>query len=254
MKISVITISFNSERTIERTIKSVLTQTPSDMEYWIIDGKSKDHTMDIVKKYENDPRLHYISEPDEGISDAFNKGIINVTGDVICIINSDDWLNEGALEMLEKNYTEDTDVYIGNLVIKSKNDHFISKPSMHISNSGKGVICHPSTFISSKAYEKYGMYDKNCRYVMDRDILMRFERKNARFKYIDFEFATFTTEGVTFVNQSSVDYKKEMHYVLKKNGANWLDILMFNIRLNIKTLVKRLLGENIQRKIRKFKK
>ena len=254
MKISVITVSFNSERTIERTIKSVLSQSPSDMEYWVIDGNSKDNTMDIVKKYADDFRLHYISEPDDGISDAFNKGIARATGDVICIINSDDWLNKGALEEIEKNYTEEIDVYLGNLVVKSDDECFISKPSMHISNSGNGVICHPSTFISRKAYEKFGVYDKNCQYVMDRDMLMRLERKNAKFMYIDFEFATFTTEGVTFTNKSRNKYRREMHYILKKNGANPFDIFVFDIRSNVKSLAKFLLSENMKRNLRNLKK
>ena len=88
MKFSIITISFNSEKTIERTIKSVLTQTYSDFEYIIVDGASKDGTLDIVKKFEPffEGRMKWKSEPDKGIYDAMNKGIRMATGDIIGIV------------------------------------------------------------------------------------------------------------------------------------------------------------------------
>ena len=99
MKFSIITVCFNSEKTIERTIRSVLNQTFSDYEYIIVDGASKDDTMKIVKSYEDkfDGRLHYISEPDKGIYDAMNKGIRLAQGEIIGIVNSDDWLEDDSL-------------------------------------------------------------------------------------------------------------------------------------------------------------
>ena len=95
-KISIVTITFNSESTVEDTIKSVVSQDYPNLEYIIIDGGSKDGTLEIVDRY-RDRIAKVVSEPDKGISDAFNKGIRNATGDIIGIINSDDILLPGAL-------------------------------------------------------------------------------------------------------------------------------------------------------------
>lgn len=92
MKVSIITVTYNSAETIADTIESVLSQTYHDIDYWIIDGLSKDNTIDIVKSYEEkaEGRLHWISEKDKGIYDAMNKGIAHSQGDIIGILNSDD--------------------------------------------------------------------------------------------------------------------------------------------------------------------
>ena len=107
MKFSIITICFNSEKTIERTIKSVLAQTCRDYEYIIVDGASKDSTLDIVKRYEPmfEGRMKWKSEPDKGIYNAMNKGIKRASGDIIGIVNSDDWLEPDALENVQKSVT-----------------------------------------------------------------------------------------------------------------------------------------------------
>ena len=96
-KISIITISFNSDKTLEDTINSVISQDYPNLEYLIVDGGSKDRTLDIVDKYRDKIDV-VVSEPDKGISDAFNKGIQLATGEIIGIINSDDLLMPGALQ------------------------------------------------------------------------------------------------------------------------------------------------------------
>ena len=99
MKISIITITYNSEKTIEETVKSVIDQDYPDVEYIIVDGQSKDCTLQIIEKYSSHIST-LISEPDRGICDAFNKGIANATGEIIGIINSDDMLLPGAISHL----------------------------------------------------------------------------------------------------------------------------------------------------------
>ena len=101
-KISIITITFNSEKTLEETIESVLSQNYPNLEYLIIDGGSSDGTLEIVKRYK-DKIDFVISEPDRGISDAFNKGIRYATGEIVGIINSDDLLLPDALHKVAEN-------------------------------------------------------------------------------------------------------------------------------------------------------
>ena len=102
MKISIITVCLNSEKTIERTLKSVLAQSYKDYEYIIVDGASKDSTIDIVRKYEPlfEGRMKLKSEPDKGIYNAMNKGVHRSEGNIIAIVNSDDWLEKDALETI----------------------------------------------------------------------------------------------------------------------------------------------------------
>ena len=117
MRISIITVCYNSEKTIERTIQSVLGQTIEDLEYILVDGGSKDGTLDIIKKYENEFidkgwSYRYLSEKDNGMYDAMNKGIHLSTGDLIGILNSDDWYEKEALSTVIKEYniTPDADI------------------------------------------------------------------------------------------------------------------------------------------------
>ena len=107
MLFTIITVCFNSEMTIERTIQSVLNQTCQDYEYIIIDGASTDGTMDIVRKYEPlfQGRMRWISEKDQGIYDAMNKGIGVASGELIGIVNSDDYYEPDALEIMKNLYT-----------------------------------------------------------------------------------------------------------------------------------------------------
>ena len=119
MKISIITATFNSGATIEDTIKSVLRQTYKDIEYWIIDGCSEDNTLEIVRYYEPmfNGRMHVISEPDKGIYDAMNKGIGMATGDVIGILNSDDYYTaDDALSTIANYFSRnDADAIYGDI-------------------------------------------------------------------------------------------------------------------------------------------
>ena len=116
LKVSMITICYNAEKTIAKTIESVLSQDYENLEYIIVDGGSKDHTVDIIKSYEN-KKIHWISEKDNGISDAFNKGIKMATGDLIGLINADDYLFPHALANLTLACHECTDVLYGNTIV-----------------------------------------------------------------------------------------------------------------------------------------
>lgn len=248
-KISIITITFNSEKTLERTIKSVVEQNYDNLEYIIIDGGSKDGTLEIVKRYKQ--RIaKWISEPDNGISDAFNKGIRMATGDIVGIINSDDGLMPGALQTLADNYEEDVDVYRGSVLLwkEDTNTKTIEVPSMHINKIGLNHIGHQSTFIRKIAYEKYGTYDTDCRFVMDFDLLLRFQNAGTKWKKIDSTLAFYTLGGVTF-SQYNRKRMEETKRVIKKNGGNRFLIQTFFIVKYLRLLASKLFGKSLIMKL-----
>lgn len=247
-KITIITVTLNSVRTVERTIKSVLAQKYDGLEYIIVDGASTDGTLDVIRRYE--PYLaKWISEPDGGISSAFNKGIRMATGDLIGIINSDDGLMPGALAALAAAYDPEIDMYRGDMQLWKENTNTVTieKPSLHIRYDGMNHINHSSTFISRRAYEQYGVYDEKCRFVMDFDLLLRYQRAGAKIKYIEKTLAFFTLGGVTFTKFDK-SRRQEIGYMLRKNGANMFEVWSFFAVKYAKMGIIRIFGkENIMR-------
>lgn len=222
-KISIITITYNSEKTLEETIQSVIFQNYPNLEYLIIDGASTDGTMKIVEKYRNKISV-VISEPDKGISDAFNKGIKYATGEIVGIINSDDLLLPGALQAIAHNYDPLIGVYRGRTIVW--NDRTGAKitayPTMQfpIYSLKKHIVCHQSTFVAKWAYEKYGCFREDFKYMMDHDLLIRFHQQGVRSKYIAEDLAVFRIGGVTsdrFTNKI-----QEYQRMYMENGANRL--------------------------------
>ena len=242
-KISIITITYNSEKTLEETIKSVVAQNYSNLEYLIIDGNSKDGTLKIIERYRNKISL-VISEPDKGISDAFNKGIHYATGDIIGIINSDDLLAPNTLRVLSDNYDESIDVYRGNTVIWNETtDTKISmKPTMAFSlyDFKRPRVCHPSTFITKHAYNKYGTYKINFKYRMDLDLLIRLYNRGAKFKLLSNDLAIFRLGGTT--NSSYRKKLGEVYELYKENGANIILVYLHIINFIIYELGKQVLS------------
>lgn len=242
-KISVITITYNSEATLEETIKSVISQDYPNLEYIIIDGASKDGTMSIVERY-RDKISTVVSEPDKGISDAFNKGIKHATGEVVGIINSDDVLLPGALSAVAAAYEEGVGVYRGNTYIwDSATDTKIhAKPSMAfpLHTFKKRIVCHQGTFITKEAYEKHGGYKVHFKFMMDVDLLVRMYEAGVKFKYIPAELAMFRLGGVT--DSSFIKKTGEIERLFRENGAGWLyakcHVLLFMLTNSILTVVR----------------
>lgn len=182
MKISVITVSYNSEKTIERTIKSVLKQENITLEYIIIDGASNDNTIKIIEKYKNDFKLKdysYLikSEPDNGIYDAMNKGIKIASGDIIGILNSDDYYaNNDVLYSVISNFERNKidSVYGDLLYIKNGKPYRYWKSGNYKSFNTGWMPPHPSFFVKRDIYEKYGIFRLDCGINADYEILLRF--------------------------------------------------------------------------------
>lgn len=198
MKISVITITYNCESDVEKTIKSVVSQDYPELEYIIIDGKSVDKTLSIVAKYE-EYITKIVSEKDSGISDAFNKGIKCATGDIICIINAGDTLLPHALKMLSQEIEEGTEVLFGNGWREYKGGHtrpYLSNPNLEELYQRMSLV-HPATFVRKSAYEKYGNYNTEYRCVMDRELLLRMLKAGAKFQYSKEYYVTYAMGGIS---------------------------------------------------------
>lgn len=253
-RISMITVSYNSAKTIERTIQSVRSQNYDNLDYVIIDGGSTDGTQEIVSKY-RDVVTTFISEKDNGISDAFNKGIKNSDGDIVGIINSDDYLLPGALDKVAAAYDDKTDIYSGNIVIEDvltgkrvKEVPSLKFPKIMLSPH----IAHQGRFVAKKAYDKYGMYDEELHYMMDADFLERSYRNGAIFKYIDAELAVFTI-GLGVTSDNPQKKKKEKIHIAQNNGYckiyAYLGYYNLLLRFHIKNVLNRI-APNLAQKLR----
>lgn len=184
MKISIITIAYNSAATIEDTIQSVLAQSHDDLEYILVDGASKDGTMDIVNKYKS--RIsRIISEPDKGIYDAMNKGVLAASGEVVGILNSDDfYADEDVLKDVNAKFEESPiEGLYADLVYVDRDD-----PLRIIRNWKSGeyqhglfrkgwMPPHPTFFVKKACYDKLGIYNTSLRSAADYELMLRFIHK-----------------------------------------------------------------------------
>ena len=197
-RISIITVVYNGVGTLERTIQSVLNQSYKNMEYIIIDGASTDGTQQIIERY-RDQLTFYISEPDDGIYDAMNKGISYATGDLIGFINSDDWYAEGAIESIADAYERThADVIYGEtmLVDASGGQRLLRRfsPEHFFEAMPFG---HPGTFAAVKKNGNTRYFNKEYRIAADYDMLLGFYLDNAEFYPIDDVVAFFSLSGVS---------------------------------------------------------
>jgi glycosyltransferase involved in cell wall biosynthesis len=185
MKVSIITISYNSAETIEDTIKSVVSQDYPNIEYIIIDGASKDTTLSIVDKYK-DKIAKVISEKDKGIYDAMNKGVQNATGDIIGILNSDDYYYDTTVisEVVRLFEQEKTDGLYADLVYVDRAD---SEKIIRYWKSGKytpgkflkgWMPPHPTFFVKKEVYTHFGLYNTDLRSAADYEFMLRVIHKN----------------------------------------------------------------------------
>lgn len=260
-KFSVITITFNSEKTIERTLKSVLAQTFTDYEYIIVDGASRDSTMDIVRKYEPlfEGRMKWKSEPDEGIYDAMNKGVTRSLGDIIGIVNSDDWLEEDALANVAKVAERENEplgvIYTGNLVF-----HYADGTRLKRTTSEKRLIrsakvydigiFHPATFVPKKIYTELGLFDLQFKLNADVDFILRCYYAGVHFSIIDKVLSNMSDGGATNSGMTSKEIS-DRKKVVEKHANSKLDFYRVWIPYLIKIYGKKLLPKSLSRYIRK---
>jgi glycosyltransferase involved in cell wall biosynthesis len=221
MKLTIITISYNSAKTLERTIQSVISQSCPGLEYLIVDGGSTDGTVDIIRKYHASGQVTgYVSEKDAGISDAFNKGIAMSTGDVIGMINSDDRYVPGVLEKVRRYYErQGTDfVLYGNMLRESGSGIVRIRPRP-LPRLWLYVDCpydHPTVFVPREVYERVKTYNRDYRYSMDYDFYVRAMKAGVPFRRLDEDIAIFSTGGVS--SRSARACHQEVFRIQKANG------------------------------------
>lgn len=211
-KISVVTISYNSEKTIEKTLRSVLVQSYRPLEYILVDGNSTDGTIDLIHSYiprfeAADIEVNFKSEPDSGISDAFNKGVMNATGDIIGITNTDDAILPDMLAYVANNFPKNVDVFYGNILWEDdeKGISYVRKSSADLSDlKFRLKAFHPAVYIRKSAYKKYGVYDSSLRYCMDKELLARIQRMGGSFCYADVTLVSVAAGGVSDNNVKGV--------------------------------------------------
>lgn len=229
--ISIITATFNSAKTLKDTIQSVLRQTNKDFEYLIIDGGSTDDTIDIVKSYESEfsGRLKWVSEKDQGIYDAMNKGIKMASGDVVGILNSDDYFtSDDILQTVDNAFkSHEIDAIYGDI-------HFIrdGNPQKCVRYYSSRMFrpfwlrfgfmpAHPSFFCKREVFEKAGLYSLDYKIGADYEMMVRlFKKYRIMSQYINKDFVTMRTGGASNNNvRSRITLINEDVKACKENGV-----------------------------------
>lgn len=216
MKITVITVCYNSAETIERTIKSVLAQNFNELEYIIVDGGSTDGTLDIIDKYKNWISV-YISEPDNGLYYAMNKGLKMVTGEIFAFLNSDDYYADNVLKRVNEYFEgNDVDMVSGNMYIC---ENGISEKAVYDKSKKEnmffGVVYpHPALFAKKDLYIKYGGFDTSYKIAADSDWVMRVCFGGAKVLCVEDYFTYFSVGGISS-RKRYLALEEEYHLALK---------------------------------------
>jgi len=236
MKISIITVVYNNEKTVHTAIESVLSQSYANVEYIVIDGKSTDDTLAIINRYAKSIDTIQ-SEPDKGIYDAMNKGISLCTGDVIGILNSDDvYADEFVLEKVMNAFQNDheLDMVYGDLVYVKADDVDkivrIWKSTPYYSNFFEDghVPPHPSLFIKNTAYKQVGFFNTEMNLAADYDFMLRlFKLFGFRSTYLNCLFVKMRLGGATNASLKNIVYGNlEILRSWKNNGLKVPFLLM----------------------------
>lgn len=223
-KISVITPTYNSEKTISGTIDALLRQTFSDFEYIIIDGVSKDNTIKKIESYiprfeEKGVKVTIVSEPDKGVYDAMNKGVSLAKGQLVGITNSDDWYEDNALEAMWNKYT-DGKVNQSNSMIYGiervwKDDKIYNLQRRGAAFISESVLPHSTLFVAKEVYDKHGGYDLSVKVLADYDFICRCVSQGVDLEEIDVVISNFCLGGIS---SSYFDFYSDYYRIQHKYG------------------------------------
>lgn len=239
MKVSLITIAYNSAETIEDTIKSIIAQDYSNIEYIIIDGGSSDKTLSIVDKFK-DSITTIISEPDKGIYDAMNKGVQNATGDIVGILNSDDIYadNKVVSSIVEAIGNKDS-IYADLVYVDRDNTDKVTR-YWKSGKYRKGIFKkgwmppHPTFFIKKSCYNQYGTYNLQLKSAADYELMLRMLHKyNISVAYLPEVITKMRVGGqsnVTLLNRLKANKEDKLAWVINDLQPGPLTLIMKPVR------------------------
>jgi len=234
--ISIVTVVLNAAPTLERTILSVLNQDFSDYEYFIIDGGSTDGSLEIIERYQE--RLTgWESAPDNGISEAFNRGLERVRGKWVGFINADDWYEPGAFREVASKAGE-SDIFYGPIRYWERETPKEWYDANHQYLNREMTLNHPATFVRKKVYEQLGGFNPDFQYAMDYEFLLRCHMAGMTFQKTGFTLANISYGGISDnfneaykeVYQAKISagihpFKARQYYyfqLLRRHIRNWL--------------------------------
>ncbi len=244
-KVSIITVAYNSEKTIEDTIKSVVNQTYKNIEYIIIDGQSADNTLQICEKYKNGISK-LVSEQDKGIYDAMNKGIEQASGDIIGILNSDDFYADDHVidNVVEVFNQQQVDAVYANLVyVDAEDTNKITRTWIAKSYQPNAFLKgwmppHPTFFLKKECYQKYGTYSLKLKSAADYELMLRLIHKyKIKVGYLNQIITKMRVGGM-----SNASFKNR----LKANKEDRLAWKMNGLKPNLLTLIRKPLSKITQ--------
>lgn len=235
MKVTLITVSYNSQETLKDTIDSVKNQTYDNIEYILVDGRSIDETINIIRYYEktfkeSKKEYRWISEKDEGIYDAINKGIKMASGDIIGILNSDDYFYDDNVikDVVGEFETKNIDCLYGNMIYVDPNSkkivrRWVSKEFKQGLFEKSWTPGHPSFYCKKEFFEKYGLYKVDYKIAADVELMYRFlDKNNLKSIYYDRYMVTMRQGGISSSGlKSTITITKEMRKAIRANGGKF---------------------------------
>ena len=237
--VSIITVVLNGEKHIEQTINSVLSQSYPNIEYLIIDGSSTDSTLSIIKKHE-DKIDYWQSKRDKGIYFAMNEGISLAKGEIIGILNADDFYLENAVSnIVEAQHKNNADVYYGDILFvdDTSSSETRMKPDISKMNE-KPSIFHPTCFVKKSVYDKTGLFDTQFRISSDYEFLLRCIRANCKFQYVEQPITAFRGGGISGSCASNIEGYK----IMKMHKTGYHKAVIFRgIKCYVKTFLKKII-------------
>lgn len=238
MKISIITINFNNSEGLAKTIKSVTDQTYNNIEYIVIDGGSTDNSTSVVNSYKS-KISYFVSEPDNGIFHAMNKGIMQASGDYLLFLNSGDRLID---ELVVQNVVEkdlNKDLVYGDLLFFDEHKEWIWKlrAKLTFNDFFKGTIPHPSTFIKKQLFDNVGYYDEKLKIVSDwKFFILATAKFNCTYKHIPILITAYNFDGLSSKPENSALIDKERSLVLNEDFPffieNYNDLIYLKNEMN----------------------
>lgn len=241
MKVSIITAVYNSSKTIETCMDSVLNQTYKDIEYIIVDGGSNTETLNLLNSAANKHQnIKLSSEPDKGIYDALNKGISKATGDIVGFVHSDDFLASDTIitEIVAAFKSQNVDGIYGNLhYVALENTtkiirNWVSKPFNHRLLKEGWMPAHPTLYLKKDLYKTYGKFDLSYQIAADYDFILRiFKQKSLKFLYLPKTIVKMRVGGASNKSLKNILQKSKEDYraMTTNKTGNWLTIFRKNL-------------------------